>query len=248
MPDTAKRAVCTECRGPKPRPDRNTCGAPLCRESARLQIQARKAREAARAYRSAPACERCEMPTGRPANVRYCHACDADIESLRAEDERRARRREREEAAKNPCQGPDCNNPVGLSKEKGRTRHYCSKKCAKAAEYIRARDRRAPVPVPCPRCSAPHVSKYADGVCRSCQRAQRTIARRVTLKRAVREQYGDSHCFHCATPLGGEEILDHLVPVSRGGLSTVDNMRFVCERCNASKKDQLIGEWTPAIA
>lgn len=43
------RATCSECRGPRPRPDRGTCGAPLCIESARLQIAARKAREAVRA-------------------------------------------------------------------------------------------------------------------------------------------------------------------------------------------------------
>lgn len=67
---SADRSVCTECLGPKPRPDRNTCGAPLCVESARLLTAHRKAREAARAFRglqsaSAARCHTDDRP--RPA-------------------------------------------------------------------------------------------------------------------------------------------------------------------------------------
>jgi 5-methylcytosine-specific restriction endonuclease McrA len=237
------RAVCAECLGPKSRPDRNTCGAPLCVESARLLAAHRKAREAARAFQGAPACERCDMPHGRPATARYCLQCSDDIAELRAADERRARERKRAEDAAKPCQV--CGTPVGMAEGKAPARSYCSPKCSKAAEYLRRKARAKPAPVPCRRCGTPHIPKFRDGVCRNCQKTQRTMARRVTLQRAVRETHGDKHCFHCAAPLGGEAILDHLTPVSRGGLSTVANMRFVCQGCNSSKKDQLMSEWSP---
>lgn len=238
------RSVCTECLGPKDRPERNTCGAPLCVESARLLLQHKKAREAARAFRGAPTCERCGLPHGRPATARYCLQCTDDIAKMREDDERRARERKRAEAAAKPCQV--CAKPVGRSEGKAPARRYCSQKCAKAAEYLRRKARSKPDPVPCRRCGTPHIPKFHDGVCRDCQKTQRTIARRITLKRAVREMHGDTHCFHCAASLGGEAILDHLTPISRGGLSVLDNMRFVCQRCNASKKDQLMSEWSPS--
>jgi hypothetical protein len=243
MPDES-RAVCTECLGPKTHPERSTCGAPLCRESARLLMEHKRAREAARAFRGAPTCERCGMPHGRPATARYCLRCSDDIAEMRAADERRARERKRAEDAAKPCQV--CGNRVGFAEGKAPARRYCSAKCSKAAEYLRSKARVKPAPVPCRRCGTPHIPKFRDGVCRTCQKTQRTMARRVTLQRAVRETHGDTHCFHCAAHLPDGGTIDHLTPVSRGGLSTVANMRFVCATCNSSKKDQLMSEWSPA--
>ncbi|WP_371576846.1 HNH endonuclease [Streptomyces sp. NBC_01314] len=71
------------------------------------------------------------------------------------------------------------------------------------------------------------------------------VARRVTLQRRVRKAHGDAGCFHCSAPLPEGGVVDHLVPISRGGLSAVANMRVVCVLCNASKKDQLMDEWSP---
>lgn len=42
-------------------------------------------------------------------------------------------------------------------------------------------------------------------------------------------------------------VIDHLTPISRGGLSTVANMRVVCVVCNTSKKDRLLDEWSPPL-
>ncbi|WP_431041498.1 HNH endonuclease [Streptomyces sp. P1-3] len=89
------------------------------------------------------------------------------------------------------------------------------------------------------------VLKFRDGVCRDCQKTQRTVARRVTVQRKVREAHGDAGCFHCSAPLPEGGVIDHLIPISRGGLSTVANLRVVCVLCNASKKDQLMDEWSP---
>ncbi|WP_406182554.1 HNH endonuclease [Streptomyces sp. NBC_01006] len=162
-------------------------------------------------------------------------------ESRRA-DRRKEVERRREDAARKPCQAPKCSNAVGVSD--GRERLYCSEECSRRAEHVRKRARTKPGPVPCRRCGTPVVLKFRDGVCRSCQNTQRTAARRVTVKRAVRAAHGDAGCHHCSAPLPEGGVIDHLIPISRGGLSTVANMRVVCVVCNSSKKDQLMDEWS----
>lgn len=124
---------------------------------------------------------------------------------------------------------------------------YCSEECSRAAEYVRKRARTKPGPAPCRRCGSPVVLKFRDGVCSSCRKKQRTAARRVTLQRKVRAAHGDAGCHHCSAVLPEGGVIDHLVPISRGGLSTVANMRVVCVVCNASKKDQLLDEWSPLL-
>ncbi|MFE7776552.1 HNH endonuclease [Streptomyces sp. NPDC057445] len=125
---------------------------------------------------------------------------------------------------------------------------YCSTRCAKAAEYIRRRTRKTPNPIPCRRCGTAHTPKFRDGVCRECQKTQRTVSRRKSLRDAVTAKHGNSHCWHCSTSLADGAVFDHLVPVTRGGLSTVANCRWTCTSCNHSKRDKLPDEWTPPIA
>jgi 5-methylcytosine-specific restriction endonuclease McrA len=91
------------------------------------------------------------------------------------------------------------------------------------------------------------ILKFRDGVCGSCQEVQRTVARRVTLQRRVRAAHGNSGCAHCSAALPEGGVIDHVIPISRGGLSTVANMRVVCVLCNSSKKDKLLDEWSPLL-
>ncbi|MFE7803876.1 HNH endonuclease [Streptomyces sp. NPDC057430] len=175
----------------------------------------------------------------------YCLRCAEEVEESRRADRRRLVEQRREEAARKPCQGPKCSNPVGLSG--GRGRLYCSETCARAAEYIRKRTRTKREPVPCRRCGKPVILKFRDGVCRSCQKIQRTAACRVTLVRKVRAAHGDAGCFHCSAALPEGGVIDHVIPISRGGLSTVANMCVVCVLCNSSKKDHLMDEWSPPL-
>lgn len=53
----------------------------------------------------------------------------------------------------------------------------------------------------------------------------------------------DRACVYC----GATENLtkDHLIPLSKGGTDTEDNVVPACLRCNQKKKDKLIGEWVP---
>jgi hypothetical protein len=178
------RATCSECGAPRPRTDRGTCGASLCVESARLQVAARRAREAARAAAGAPRCHRCDEPHSRASWALYCVRCAEEVDASRQAERRKRAEREREEAARKPCQGPKCSEPVVLSSGRGRT--YCSDACRHAAEYVRKGARTKPEPVPCRRCGKPVVLKFRDGVRRSCQKVQRTVARRVTVQRKVR--------------------------------------------------------------
>jgi hypothetical protein len=239
------RATCSECDRPHTRPNRATCGADLCAVSARLQIAARNAREAARAAVSAPRCERCTEPTNKPARYAHCADCVDDIARARREDERRERERLAADAAAKPCQSLGCPNPVGPLAKPGPAKLYCSASCSKRAENTRRRTRLRPDPVPCRRCGIPHQPKFRDGVCTRCQQKQRTVARRKSLRAAVTAKHGDSNCAHCSIPLSGGAVFDHLTPVTRGGLSTVANCRWVCDTCNRAKGSKLLDEWTP---
>ncbi|WP_430381867.1 HNH endonuclease [Streptomyces bauhiniae] len=63
----------------------------------------------------------------------------------------------------------------------------------------------------------------------------------------MRAAHGDAGCAHCSAALPEGGVLDHVIPISRGGLSTVANMCVVCVLCNSSKKAQLMDEWSPPL-
>ena len=53
-------------------------------------------------------------------------------------------------------------------------------------------------------------------------------------------------CYICKEDLGlvsKEATLDHVLPLSRGGLSTFDNMKLCCKNCNNLKGDLLLSEF-----
>lgn len=49
-------------------------------------------------------------------------------------------------------------------------------------------------------------------------------------------------CTYCHTYTGPFEV-DHIVPLSRGGKSTMDNLCVACGPCNAGKRDKTPEEW-----
>lgn len=61
----------------------------------------------------------------------------------------------------------------------------------------------------------------------------RTLAAQVRSKVVLNEI-----CPYCGEDLGKSPHLDHIYPVSRGGLSTKDNLVFCCQNCNLSKSDK----------
>ena len=50
----------------------------------------------------------------------------------------------------------------------------------------------------------------------------------------------ESLCPYCDESLGGDWQADHIYPVKRGGLSTLDNMVAVCLTCNNAKSDKTL--------
>lgn len=50
-------------------------------------------------------------------------------------------------------------------------------------------------------------------------------------------------CYLCGTkPTGSDLTIDHVVPLSKGGSHTADNLRVACRRCNIRKGDRLLKE------
>ena len=55
-------------------------------------------------------------------------------------------------------------------------------------------------------------------------------------------QRDDFTCRYCGERAERPEC-DHIVPVSRGGSNTLDNLATSCQRCNRSKRDKTPSEW-----
>lgn len=58
---------------------------------------------------------------------------------------------------------------------------------------------------------------------------------------ALRRQFR-GHCAYCGQP-GRNFEMDHVVPLSRGGTHTSDNVVPACFACNRSKGRKLVNEW-----
>lgn len=52
----------------------------------------------------------------------------------------------------------------------------------------------------------------------------------------------DATCYYCGA-FAPNGHADHIIPASRGGLSTLDNLVWSCVKCNCSKSDRTPQEW-----
>ncbi len=64
---------------------------------------------------------------------------------------------------------------------------------------------------------------------------KQTRSRANSLKRLVKKT---KHCPYCGGDLGSDPHLDHIYPVSKGGLSIMENLVWCCSQCNAVKTDK----------
>ncbi len=53
----------------------------------------------------------------------------------------------------------------------------------------------------------------------------------------------DYTCSYCGKR-GGTLHVDHVIPISRGGIDDIENMTSACPRCNWSKGSKLLSEWS----
>lgn len=68
-----------------------------------------------------------------------------------------------------------------------------------------------------------------------------TLIKRWTLKMRKKSKV---RCYYCGKQIEGRKIhFDHIVPLSRGGPNSVENMCCACHPCNASKHAKLPSEW-----
>jgi 5-methylcytosine-specific restriction endonuclease McrA len=65
-----------------------------------------------------------------------------------------------------------------------------------------------------------------------------------TIKKQLSNQVTEfPDCPYCNGPLGHDPHCDHIYPISHGGLSKINNMVFICKKCNMKKKDQTLREF-----
>lgn len=50
------------------------------------------------------------------------------------------------------------------------------------------------------------------------------------------------HCYYCGVKLDKYHV-DHVIPLSRGGSNSPDNLVIACPSCNLSKSDKMPHEW-----
>lgn len=68
-----------------------------------------------------------------------------------------------------------------------------------------------------------------------------------SLRGAVLERDGFV-CAYCEKDLSknGRYVVDHIMPLGRGGTNDLDNLTVACVGCNSSKRDRILhSEWTP---
>lgn len=71
-------------------------------------------------------------------------------------------------------------------------------------------------------------------------RAGRRV-RQSDVRRLLKSQKG--LCYYCRARMGDAYTMDHVVPVSRGGSNSPENLVLACRSCNSRKGTRLPHEW-----
>jgi 5-methylcytosine-specific restriction enzyme A len=75
-------------------------------------------------------------------------------------------------------------------------------------------------------------------------RRERNKARDLRKSRWWQQKTASGKCYFCKKKTAFKDLtMDHLVPLSRGGRSTKDNLVPCCKSCNTRKKGMLPLEW-----
>lgn len=83
-----------------------------------------------------------------------------------------------------------------------------------------------------------------DGMDEAFIRAERDKARNLRKTRWWQQKTAPGTCYYCGRPVGFKNLtMDHIIPLSRGGRSTKDNLAPCCKECNTRKKSSLPVEW-----
>ena len=83
-----------------------------------------------------------------------------------------------------------------------------------------------------------------DGMDEAEIRTERAKAREMRKTRWWQQKTASGKCYYCLQRVSFQELtMDHLVPLTRGGRSTRDNLVPSCKECNTRKKNMLPLEW-----
>ena len=83
-----------------------------------------------------------------------------------------------------------------------------------------------------------------DGMDEAEIRTERAKAREMRKTRWWQQKTASGECYYCLQIVSFKELtMDHLVPLTRGGRSTRDNLVPSCKECNTRKKNMLPLEW-----
>lgn len=83
-----------------------------------------------------------------------------------------------------------------------------------------------------------------DGIDEAVIRAERNKARSLRKTRWWQQKTSSGTCYYCRRKVGFRNLtMDHIIPLSRGGRSTKDNLVPCCKECNIRKKNSLPVEW-----
>lgn len=91
--------------------------------------------------------------------------------------------------------------------------------------------------------------QWFDGVSDETIRRERAKARDLRKTRWWQQKSAAGICYYCGVRVVHRELtMDHLVPLTRGGRSTKDNLVPCCKSCNTKKKSMLPVEWEEYIS
>ena len=83
-----------------------------------------------------------------------------------------------------------------------------------------------------------------DSVDEALIRVERSKARELRRSRWWQQKTSAGTCWYCGQKVGFKNLtMDHVIPLSRGGRSTKDNLVPCCKDCNIKKKSSLPVEW-----
>ncbi len=83
-----------------------------------------------------------------------------------------------------------------------------------------------------------------DAIDEATLRAERNKARQLRKTRWWQQKTSTGACYYCGEKVGFKNLtMDHVIPLSRGGRSTKDNLVPCCKICNNKKKSLLPVEW-----
>ena len=83
-----------------------------------------------------------------------------------------------------------------------------------------------------------------DGIDEAEVRRQRAIARELRKTRWWQRKTAAGQCHYCGKKTAYKNLtMDHVLPLTRGGKSTKDNLVPCCKSCNTVKKSMMPLQW-----